>query len=157
MKELAAKAANALIHIVLELSQNILATHKRKEYIFCSFHDENVYYIKMNYYLLSKVWSFFPEISAKIFFWKLAYLVPRCIQKTSPTLKHETSSLSRSDLSLSSKSMKCFLMGVFEILHPSVYQNANDFMLKIFAKLAILQRNDIRFLGIQFIILPFCS
>ena len=34
-----------------------------------------------------KVWNFFPEISAKIFFWKLAYLVSIYIQKTSLTTK----------------------------------------------------------------------
>ena len=39
------------------------------------------YYIKMNFCEISKVWNFFPEIFAKIFSWKLAYLGPRCIQK----------------------------------------------------------------------------
>ena len=45
------------------------------------------YYIKIHFYVIPKVWNFFPEISAKIFSWKSAYLVPRCIQKNVPNIE----------------------------------------------------------------------
>ena len=80
-----------------------------------------VYYIKNHFYVIHKVWNFFPEISAKIFSWKSAYLVPRCIQKTSPTYKYETSSLLRSEQCFSSKSLKYFINRVCNILSPCVY------------------------------------
>ena len=34
-----------------------------------------------------KVWNFFPEISAKIFSWKLSYMVPRYTYKNVPNIE----------------------------------------------------------------------
>ena len=68
-----------------------------------------------------KFWNFFPDVSGKIFSWKLVYVVPRCIQKTSPTEKYVTLFLARPDLRLVSKSLKCFTNRVVKFMYPCVY------------------------------------
>ena len=39
------------------------------------------YYIKNHFYVIPKVWNFFPEISAKIFFLKIGILSPKVIRE----------------------------------------------------------------------------
>ena len=68
-----------------------------------------------------KFWNFFPDVSGKIFSWKLEYVVPRCIQKTSPTEKYVTSFLARPELRLVSKSLKCFTNRVVKFMKPCVH------------------------------------
>ena len=65
--------------------------------MFQTFHCSNV--------TTMKSLGVFPRYIREYFFWKWAYMVPRCIQKTSPTLKYVTSSLLRPEICLSSKSL----------------------------------------------------
>ena len=45
------------------------------------------YYIKNHFYVIPKVWNFFPEISAKIFFLKIGILSPKVYTKNVPNIE----------------------------------------------------------------------
>ena len=70
-----------------------------------------------------KILNFFPGVSGKIFSWKLAYVVPRGIQKTSSTEKYVISPLPRPELRLSTKSLYYFTNRVIKLMQPCVCRN----------------------------------